>query len=116
MAEQSGQSAAAPVTRLSALANQYRAVAAADLQLAEALAEAHTAGVNALERLDRIEAEIDSAVADPGLFAADTGAGARELQRFLIGKQREITAVVAETAERAKLKADAVKELIGLYT
>ncbi len=115
MAEHSGQSAAAGETRLVTLSKRYRAVAEADRRLGEALSAAHMAARTALDRLDRIEVEVEAAAADPHAFAADTAAGARALQRFLIGKQREIIAVVAEAADEAKLKTDALTELTDLY-
>ena len=115
MAEQSGRSAADLRARLSALSERQGAVAEADRRLAAALAAAYASTLGALERLDRIEAEIESAVAAPGAFAADTTAGVRELQHFLIGKQHESGAVVAEAVEQSERKAAAVQQLTQIY-
>ncbi len=115
MAEQSGRSAADLRARLSALSERQGAVAEADRRLAAALAAAYASTLGALERLDRIEAEIESAVAAPRAFASDTTAGARELQRFLIAKQREIVEVIAEAAEQSELKAASVQQLTQMY-
>ena len=61
-------------------------MAEADRRLADAVANAHAVTVGALQHLDRIEAEIESAVSTAQAFAVDTPAGARELQRLLIAK------------------------------
>lgn len=113
MVEQAGQSAAALQAREVALTERYAEVAAADRSLADAIAAAHSISREALAALGRIEAEIESAVAThvPG----DGPAAARELQRFLIDKQREIATVVADAQERASAKAAAVQQLTGAY-
>jgi hypothetical protein len=82
--------------RQEALAAQHAASADGDRALAEALARAHAAAVEAVRRLDAIAAEIDRAVTGQAGLALDTATGAHEFQRFLIVKQREISAVVSE--------------------
>ena len=82
-----------------ALSTQHAAAADADRILADALASAHAATVEGIRRLDAIAAEIDSAVTNQAAFSIDTAVGAREFQRFLVAKQREILAVVSEARE-----------------
>jgi len=113
MVEPSGQSAAALDARRSALAQRHAEVAEADRMLAEAANAAHTITVESLAALDRIEAEIASAVA---AHSVDAGpAEARELQRLLIAKQREILDMVTRARDQAHEKAAAVQELTEVY-
>jgi hypothetical protein len=100
---------------LSGLAQRQTALAEADQRLTDALASAHVMAVGALNRLDRIAAEIESAVSMRQTVASDTPVGARELQRFLIAKQREIIAVVTEATEQAAMKTAVLQELIDAY-
>lgn len=95
MTEQAGVGATGVHTRRATLSTQYSAAVDADRVLAEALAAAHAATLDGVSRLDAIAAEIDRAVATPERFALDTAWGAREFQRFLLAKQREIAAVVS---------------------
>jgi len=115
MAEQSGQSADASQKRLTALIDRHRTAAEADLLLADAIRTAHAATVAALKRLDDIEAEIEGAVAAQNGLAVDTGVGARELQRFLVAKQREIISVVADASDQAAAKTVVVQRLLDAY-
>jgi hypothetical protein len=76
-----------------ALAHQNSTTAQVDLQVVTAVLNAHqktTAGTHALNRLQR---DIEGAVATRSDL--DTPAGARDFQRYLIGKLRDIRAVVA---------------------
>ena len=76
-----------------ALAHQNSTTAQVDLQVVTAVLNAHqktTAGTQALNRLQR---DIEGAVATRSDL--DTPAGARDFQRYLIGKLRDIRAVVA---------------------
>jgi phage-related tail protein len=100
---------------LSGLAQRQTALAEADRRLTDTVASAHTVAIRALNRLDRIEAEIESAVSTHRTVASDAPAGARELQRFLIAKQREIIAVVTEATEQAATKTAVLQELIDAY-
>jgi hypothetical protein len=72
---------------------------------------------DSLARLAELQHEIETAVASR--TDLDTPAGARELQRFLIGKMRDIRAVVQnaglDAASRAAL-ADALAALYGAST
>lgn len=99
VAEQGGLSIGAIGDQQTALSKRHTASAEGDRVLAEALATAHAATVEGVRRLDAIAAEIDSAVTNQAAFSIDTAVGAREFQRFLVAKQREITAVVSEARE-----------------
>jgi hypothetical protein len=99
MPEQDGLSIGAIGQRETALSKRHTASADADRVLAEALASAHAATVEGVRRLDAIAAEIDAAVSNRAAFSIDTAVGAREFQRFLVVKQREIMAVVSEARE-----------------
>ncbi len=96
MTEQAGPSVAAMQARQSALAGQHGTVADADRVLAEALNSAYAAMREGAGRLDAIADQIDHATVHQAALAIDTPMGAREFQRFLLAKQREITAVVEE--------------------
>ena len=76
----------------------------ADQVLAEVLAGAHGAMREGVRRLDAIAAEIDSAVKNQAALAVDTPIGAREFRKFLIAKQREISAVVSQHASSTREK------------
>ncbi len=116
MAEQAGQSISAIAESQAALARQHAAAADADRALAEALASAHAATVEGIRRLDVIAAEIESAVANQAVVGLDTALGAREFQRFLIAKQREIQAVVSEAHELDAAKKALLETLTAHYT
>jgi hypothetical protein len=116
MAEQAGRSIDAIGAGQAALARQHAATADADRVLADALASAHAATVEGIRRLDAIEAEINHAVANQTAIGLDTAMGAREFQRFLIGKQREIQAVVSDVHELSVAKKDMLEKLTAHYT
>jgi hypothetical protein len=97
--EMTGGSIDAIGDRQAALAARHAASAEADRTLAEALAGAHAATVEGLQRLDAIAAEIDGAVTNQAALALDTAMGAREFQRFLLAKQQEISAVVSQARD-----------------
>ncbi|HEU0191487.1 MAG TPA: DUF4226 domain-containing protein [Mycobacterium sp.] len=64
-----------------------------DRQVIEALRQAHQTTVEGRRRLDELAAEIDEGTR---LWDLSTAAGAREFQRFLLGKLRRIIAVVQD--------------------
>jgi len=99
-----------------ALATQYATVSDADQVLIEALASAHAATVEGVARLDVIAEEIERAVQNQAALGLDTPLGAREFQKFLIAKQREICAVVAQAKEVAAAKKAALEALPANYT
>jgi hypothetical protein len=115
MAEQTGPSVAAMQGRQAALARQHSAAAEADRGLADALAAAHAATVEGARRLGTIAAEIDDAVQNQAALAVDTPLGAREFQRFLIAKQREIIAVVLHAHELDGAKKTVLETLRSQY-
>ncbi|BBX75650.1 DUF4226 domain-containing protein [Mycobacterium shinjukuense] len=108
-------SEAATAARQALLARQQGTVADADRVLAEVLAGAHAAMRDSVRRLDAIAAEIDRAVADQDQLAADTPMGAREFHRFLVAKQREIAAIVADAREFAHANSGVLERLRTRY-
>jgi hypothetical protein len=116
MPEQAGRAIVAIGERQAALSTRHAAVADADRALSGALAEAHAATVEAVRRLDGIAAEIDGAVANQSALGLDTPMGAREFQRFLIAKQREISAVVSTARELGDAKKAILETLRDHYT
>jgi Domain of unknown function (DUF4226) len=113
MVDQAGPSATAIGAVESALSQRHAAAATADRALADAVAVAHTLTVEGLRRLDAIEADIESAVAQQDTLALDTPAEAHRFQRFLLAKHREILDVVSATAAAGEAKK---VELQGLLT
>jgi hypothetical protein len=116
MADQAGLSIGAIQAKQAALSKQHGAAAEADRIFTEALVSAHAATVEGRRRLDAIAAEIDRAVENQALMAVDTPLGAREFQKFLIAKQREIIAVVAHAHELDGAKKAALEEVLPRYT
>lgn len=75
-----------------ALAQQSSASAQLDLQVVAAILNAHRKSVDGTEALDKLQRDIETAVR--ARTDLDTPAGARDFQRFLIGKLDQIRAVV----------------------
>lgn len=115
MATYDGSAVAAIAARQAVLATQQRAAAEADEQMAEMLHAAHAATVGSVERLDTIAAEVDAAATLRAGFAVDTPLGAREFQKYLIAKQRDVFAVVAEMHERDRADAERIEALRPAY-
>ncbi len=115
MSEQAGPSEAAIQARQSALTSRHGAISEADRMLAEVLASAHAAIRESVGRLDAIAEEIDRAVGRQAALAVDTPMGAREFQMFLIAKQREIAAVVADAHELSRAKTTVLEGLRAQY-
>ena len=115
MSEQAGPSLGAIRARQSALAGQHSTAAEADRVLAEVLASAHAATRDSIRRLDAIAEEIDLAATDRADLAVDTPIGVREFQRFLVAKQREIAAVVADARELDRAKRSVLDRLRAQY-
>ena len=67
-------------------------------------------------RLDAIAAEIDRVVSGQAALGLDTAMGAREFQKFLIAKQREISAVVSHAHELDRAKSAVLQSLRAQYT
>jgi hypothetical protein len=115
MSEQAGPSVAAIQGRQQALASQHDTVADADRALAEVLTSAHAAVRESTRRLDAIAEELDRATAHQAAFGIDTPLGAREFQKFLLAKQREIAAVVAGARDLDHAKSVALENLQSQY-
>lgn len=116
MSEQPGPSLEAVEARRSALASQHGATSAADRALTEVLTSAHAAARDSVRRLDSIAEQIDRAVTNQTGLAVDTPMGAREFQKFLMAKQREIAAVVDEAREFGRAKRAVLESLRAQYT
>lgn len=97
----------------SALAHQSSTAAQVDLQVVTAVLNAHAANVAGAAELNRLQREIEAAVLSR--TDLDTPAGAREFQRFLIGKLREIRTVVDTAGLDATSKAALAAALASLY-
>jgi uncharacterized protein DUF4226 len=115
MSEQAGPSLGAIQARQSALATRHSTVAEADRVLTDVLASAHAAMRESIRRLDAIADEIDRSVPHQGSLAVDTPMGAREFQKFLVAKQREVVAVVADAHEFDRAKTAVLESLRGDY-
>ncbi|ORB13693.1 DUF4226 domain-containing protein [Mycobacterium noviomagense] len=115
MADQAGLSMTAIQAKQAALATQYATVSDADQVLTEALVSAHAATVEGVARLDAIANEIENAVGKQAALGLDTPVGAREFQKFLVAKQREIIAVVTQARELAATKRAALEALPANY-
>jgi hypothetical protein len=76
-----------------ALAQQNSTTAQVDLQVVTAVLNAHERSTAGGEALDKLQHDIEAAVTTRSDL--DTPAGARDFQRYLIGKLRDIRAVVA---------------------
>jgi len=116
MSEQRQSSLAAIQARQAAMVSVHGAVAAADRVLAEAIADAHAVLRDSVNRLDAIAAEIDRVASGQANLAVDTPMGAREFQKFLVAKQREIAAVVAHAHELDRAKSAVLQSLRAQYT
>lgn len=90
---QEGDAADAIRTAEVALAHQNSTAAQVDLQVVTAVLNAHQRTAASRDALDALQREIEGAVATR--TDLDTPAGARDFQRYLIGKLRDIQAVVA---------------------
>ncbi len=101
--------------RQSALASQHGTAADADRVLAEVLASAHAAIRESIRRLDAIAEEIDRAAQHQAGLAVDTPMGAREFQKFLLAKQREIAAIVVDARELDHAKKAVLQNLRAQY-
>jgi hypothetical protein len=99
VSEQPERSVEAVEARRSALANQQGTAAEADRVLTDVLASAHASARESVRRLDAIAEQIERAAQNQTDLAVDTPQGAREFQKFLAAKQREIATVVADAHE-----------------
>lgn len=88
-----GDAAKAIADAETALAQQNSATSQLDLQVVSAILNAHLTTVEGRDALTRLQHEIEAAVATRSDL--DTPAGARDFQRLLVGKLRDIREVVA---------------------
>ncbi len=96
-----------------ALARQNSTAAQVDLQVVTAVLNAHAANADGAAELESLQTDIESAVLSR--TDLDTPAGAREFQRFLIGKLRDIRTVVDTAGLDATSKAALAAALASLY-
>ncbi|WP_131823727.1 DUF4226 domain-containing protein, partial [Mycobacterium talmoniae] len=89
---QSGAAAETMKDAEAALARLNSDVAEFDRQMLEAILQAHKTTEDGKKQLEQLEIDIENAVKTRKL---DTPLGAREFQRYLIGKLNDILAVVA---------------------
>ncbi|ORV40079.1 hypothetical protein AWC00_16650 [Mycobacterium conspicuum] len=107
---------AAVRARQAALSSSHDTVADADRVLVQAISEAHAVLRESVTRLDAIAAEIDRVASGQAGAAVDTPMGAREFQKFLVAKQREIAAVVERAHELDRAKSAVLQGLRAQYT
>lgn len=89
---ESGAAADAIASAEAALAQQNSASSQLDMQVVSAILNAHLSAVDGREALTKLQQETEAAVRMRSDL--DTPAGARDFQRFLISKLRDIRAVV----------------------
>lgn len=87
-----GEAAEAMANAEAALAHQNSASSQLDMQVITAILNAHLNAVEGRDALTKLQRETESAVRTRSDL--DTPAGARDFQRFLIGKLKDIRAVV----------------------
>lgn len=110
---QEGDAADAIRSAEAALAQQNSATAQIDLQTIVAILNAHLKTVEGKEALGNLQREIESAVRTR--TDLDSPAGARDFQRFLISKLKEIRAVVAAASLDDTSKSALLAALTALY-
>lgn len=93
---QEGNAADAIRDAEAALAHQTSAIAQLDLQVITAVLNAHQKTTEGREALNALQQDVEVAVSTRSDL--DTPAGARDFQRFLIGKLKDIRAVVASAS------------------
>lgn len=111
--ESEGAAAEAIRTAEAALAQQNSLVAQVDLQVVTAVLNAHTNHAGGVAALQRLQDEIEGAVVTR--TDLDTPAGAREFQRYLLDKLRDIRALVDAADLDATSQATLAAALASLY-
>ncbi|MEE6178366.1 DUF4226 domain-containing protein [Mycobacterium sp. 050134] len=94
--QEQGEAADAIARAEAALAQQNSTSSQLDMQVITAILNAHLKSVEGREALTRLQRETEAAVRSRSDL--DTPAGARDFQRFLIGKLRDIRAVVLDAS------------------
>ncbi|MDQ2629104.1 MAG: DUF4226 domain-containing protein [Actinomycetota bacterium] len=115
MPEELGAHADAARDREAALASRLRTTTQLDRAFVTTLRGAAQEALRGRRRLDAIEAEIREALANEQALALDTPAGARQFQRFLSVKTRDIHRVIDDTVADSRARAAAVRSLGGGY-
>ncbi|MEB3032575.1 DUF4226 domain-containing protein [[Mycobacterium] nativiensis] len=115
MPVETGAHADAARAREAVLVRRLEASIQADRAFAATMHDAYRTALAGRKRLDDIEAEIRTAVADQRARALDTPAGARQFQRFLTAKTRDILQVVDDTAADSARRAALLRSLGGGY-
>jgi hypothetical protein len=110
---QEGEAADAIRSAENALAQQHSLTAQLDLQVVYAILNAHLKAVDGKEALSQLQRDIESAVRTR--TDLDTAAGARDFQRFLLGKVQDIRALVAGTSLDDTSKSTLMAALTSLY-
>ena len=87
-------------------------LADADRGLADAVAAAHALAVEALSRIDAISDDVEAAATDQ---PKNGPAGARDVSRHLVAKNREVAEVITEAEIAVQAKTVALRELTGRY-
>ncbi|CAJ1493850.1 DUF4226 domain-containing protein [[Mycobacterium] kokjensenii] len=115
MPEELGAHADAARARETALTQRLQRSVQADRAFATTLQGASQVAVLGRRRLDGIENEIRQALAQHRALALDTPAGARQFQRFLTAKARDIQQVLTDTTADNHRRAQATRALGGGY-
>ncbi len=110
---QTGAAATAIKKAESDLAQQNSSTATLDLMVISAILNAHATSSAGAETLRALQHEIDDAVRTR--TDLDTPAGARDFQRFLIGKLRHIARVIEEASLDDRSKAALATAWTALY-
>lgn len=116
MADELGAHADAARAREELLVQRLGASTHADEAFVATLRDAQRMNMLGRQRLDGIRAELEQAVANQQSGALGTPAGARQLQRFLADKTRDINKVVVDAAADSAKKAELVQSLGKYYT
>lgn len=111
---QEGDAAEAIRDAEAALAHQNSATAQLDLQVIDAVLNAHQKTAEGREALNGLQQDIEAAVRTRSDL--DTPAGARDFQRFLVGKLRDIRAVVATASLDDTSKSALMAAWTSLYS
>lgn len=111
---QEGDAADAIRDAEAALAHQNSAIAQLDLQVINAVLNAHQKTAEGREALNGLQRDIEAAVRTRSDL--DTPAGARDFQRFLVGKLRDIRAVVATASLDDTSKSALMAAWTSLYS
>ncbi|MCV7075860.1 DUF4226 domain-containing protein [Mycobacterium szulgai] len=111
---QEGEAAKAIAEAEASLAHQNSASSQLDLQVISAILNAHLKTVEGRDALNKLQQETEAAVRTRSDL--DTPAGARDFQRFLIGKLRDIREVVANASLDDTSKSALMAAWTSLYS